>query len=338
VAFAGDPWLPRLPRWYVGDAIGVLVVAPALLALPGGRRRPTARAAACCLGLALISLLALGPWRFGWNDGLLFLTLPVLIVIALRYGTRGAAAGVLMIALIVETVTASDAGPFGGKGAFSGLFMAQMFVAMSAVTAMTVAVLTGELVRRERLEAELRALALRDSLTGLANRRLLFDRIEHASRRLKRRPGMLALLFIDLDGFKAINDTYGHATGDALLVKSAERLRASVRDQDTVARLGGDEFLVLVDDIAGEDDALRLAARIVEAFDPPFAAHGSSIGVTASVGVTTATSPVADPSTLVSSADGAMYHAKRAGGRRVAIAGPQPQPGAPETVHLAAAT
>ena len=125
-----------------------------------------------------------------------------------------------------------------------------MFLAMCAVTTYLVAVLAGELTTGSKLEAELRAQALRDSLTGLANRRLLFDRIEQASRRLARQPGTFALLFIDLDAFKAINDSYGHAAGDLVLAQSADRLRDVVRDHDSIARIGGDEFLILAEDLA----------------------------------------------------------------------------------------
>ena len=317
---AGDPWLPRLPRWYVGDAVGVLVVAPALLALrPAPYRLPSAHTAAWFAALMVTSLVALGPWTFADDIGLPFLVIPVLIGLTLQVGPHGTAAGVLVLAILVETVTASGRGPFAEQGAFDGLIVAQMFVAMSAVTAYTVAVLTGEAITREQLEGTLRAQALRDSLTGLANRRLLFDRLEHASRRLARQPGLLALLFIDLDRFKAVNDAHGHAGGDAVLVEAADRLRAIVRDHDSVARLGGDEFLILAEDLTDFDDAPALAARVVEAFDEPFRLSGGLVRVDASVGIAATSKPINDLEAFLSRADSAMYEAKRAGGRRVAI-------------------
>ncbi len=320
VLFAGDPWLPRLTRWYVGDAIGVLVVAPALLALRRPPwRRPSARAAGWFAVLGAAALLTLGPWDRAGDYGLVFLTLPVLSGFAMRYGPRGAAAGVLLVALIVEAVTAEGRGPFAQGGAFEGLVVAQMFVAMNAVTAHAVAVLASELVTHERLEEKLREQAMRDSLTGLANRRLLFDRIEHASRRLARRPQMLALLFIDLDAFKAANDTYGHSAGDAVLVETARRLRAGVRDHDSVARLGGDEFLILAEDLADGEDAIGLACRVVEALDEPIATPAGAIKVSASVGIALTRAPVEDAETYLASADRAMYVAKRAGGGRVTV-------------------
>jgi diguanylate cyclase (GGDEF)-like protein len=318
---AGDAWLPRLPRWFVGDAIGVLVVAPALLAL---RRpaswRPTGRAIAWSSGLVLTSLVALGPWEFAGDAGLPFLTVPMLIVIAVLFGTRGAAGGVLVVAIVVEAVTADGRGAFADDGTFHGVVIAQMFVAMSAVTAHTVAALTSELVTRDELEGRLRALALRDSLTGLANRRLLFERLDLASRRLTRHRGVLALLFIDLDGFKAINDNFGHAAGDGVLVDAAQRLRAAVREQDTIARLGGDEFMILAEDLTTAADAGALAERVVAAFEEPFAVAGQRVHVTASIGIAARSEPVVDADAYLSRADQAMYVAKRRGGSRFAYA------------------
>jgi diguanylate cyclase (GGDEF)-like protein len=195
-----------------------------------------------------------------------------------------------------------------------------MFLAMCAVTTYTIAVLVGELLTGAELEDELRAQALRDSLTGLANRRLLFDRIEHASRRLARRQGMVALLFIDLDAFKAVNDVHGHATGDQVLVQAADRLRDVVRDHDSVARLGGDEFLILAEDLHDAADAHALAARVVAVFDAPFETRSGPIRVSASVGIATTTVPILDPAAYLGGADRAMYTAKRAGGHRLATA------------------
>ena len=324
--FEGDPWMPRLSRWYVGDAMGVLVIAPAILILwPPQRLRMRRGTLAALLTLALVTLVAVAPWRFTAGAGLPFLTLPLLTLIALRLGLRGAAAGVLIVATIIEAVTAAGEGPFAeDAGAFHGLVVAQMFLAMCAVTTYTVAILAGELLSRGRLEDELRAQALRDSLTGLANRRLLFDRMTQASARLERRPGTVALLFIDLDDFKAVNDRYGHAAGDGVLVQSADRLREVVRDLDSVARIGGDEFLVLAEELHDADDALTLAGRIAAVFDAPFETGAGPIELTASVGIATTTVPIADPAAYLARADQAMYTAKRAGGHGIATAERRP--------------
>ena len=322
VLFAGDPWMPRLSRWYLGDAIAVLVVAPALLILWRPRRQRMSREALPSLAmLALVTACAMAPWQFPAATGLPFLVVPLLTVIAMRLGLGGAAAGVLVLAAIIEAGTASGRGPFTDDGgAFHGLVVAQMFLAMCTVTTYLVAVLAGELTTGSKLEAELRAQALRDSLTGLANRRLLFDRIEQASRRLARHPGTLALLFIDLDAFKLINDSHGHAAGDLVLVQSADRLRDVVRDHDSIARIGGDEFLILAEDLRDPTDAHELAARVVRVFDEPFDAPSGPIHVSASVGVATTTVPISDPEAYLAGADRAMYIVKRAGGHGVAAA------------------
>ena len=319
VLVAGDPVMPRLSRWYVGDAMGVLVIAPALLVLwPRARPRPARRS---LLLLLLVAVAAMGPWRFAAAAGLPFLTLPLMIFHALRHGLRGAAAAVLGVAVVVQAVTASGHGPFADDaGAFHGLVVAQMFLAMCAVTTYTVAVLAGELTTGARLEQELRTQALRDSLTGLANRRLLFDRIEQASRRLARRPGAVALLFIDLDAFKAVNDTYGHAVGDHILVQSADRLCDAVRDQDSISRIGGDEFLILAEGLRDARAAresrgargacLRRAVSLGLGADPCHGERRDRDGDGA----------IGDPEAWLSGADRAMYSAKRAGGDRIAVA------------------
>src|SRR4051794_16492364 len=173
--------------------------------------------------------------------------------------------------------------------------------------------LAGELVRREAL---LRHQAFHDGLTGLPNRGLLLDRLEHALalHRRDRRP--VALLFLDLDGFKKVNDTLGHAAGDALLVEVAERLRRGMRSGDTVARLGGDEFAVLLESGA---DVRQATTRALGALAPPVLLDGQPVVIRASVGVSAlgADDPPARADLLLGSSDAAMYAAKRAGGDRV---------------------
>ncbi len=166
-------------------------------------------------------------------------------------------------------------------------------------------------------EAELRHLAFRDPLTGLANRALFIDRLDHALALHARDLRPVSLVYIDLDGFKLINDTLGHAAGDDLLVRVAERLTGALRGGDTVARLGGDEFAVLLEDGGDPADG---TARISAALWTPFVVAGASLPVRASVGVSAldpSDSPV-NADELLARADSAMYSAKRAGGGRVA--------------------
>ncbi len=165
-----------------------------------------------------------------------------------------------------------------------------------------------------RAESQLAELALHDPLTGLPNRRLLTDRLEQA---LSRRRGTgVAVLFVDLDGFKGINDSFGHPEGDAALLQTARALRTSARSEDTVARLGGDEFVILCRDLTS-DDAVELAERMLEAVRT---AGGSDLdwSIDASIGVAVAPSG-SDAAELLSAADTAMYRAKSAGKGRVSL-------------------
>jgi diguanylate cyclase (GGDEF)-like protein/PAS domain S-box-containing protein len=161
--------------------------------------------------------------------------------------------------------------------------------------------------------------ALSDPLTRLPNRLLLVDRARQALARLHRSNGMVALLFIDLDRFKAVNDNLGHEAGDNLLISIAKRLEELMRDSDTVARLGGDEFVVLAEDIDDEDEALALAERVLNCLEQPFTLGGHEVTVLASVGVSLSHDPEADPDSLLRESDAAMYQAKSAGGRRMLL-------------------
>jgi diguanylate cyclase (GGDEF)-like protein len=157
--------------------------------------------------------------------------------------------------------------------------------------------------------------AFRDALTRLPNRALFQDRVGHALARAGRHPGALAVLFVDLDGFKSVNDSLGHGAGDELLCIAAERLRACVRPADTVARLGGDEFAILLEDITAQDDATRVARRLLEAVAAPFHIGGHDTTVTASVGI--AFNRSADTvDELLRNADVAMYAVKDSGRAR----------------------
>ena len=174
-------------------------------------------------------------------------------------------------------------------------------------------------------EAQLEYLAFHDPLTGLANRALFQDRADHAIAHQTRTGEPLAVIFIDLDGFKQVNDTLGHQVGDALLVAAADRLRGCVRTSDTLARLGGDEFAALSERMASPADVHIVAARITEALKEPFHLGDHRVTISGSVGVV-----LHDPGDecldeVLRRADQAMYAAKQAGkGRYVVYAGPAP--------------
>jgi diguanylate cyclase (GGDEF)-like protein/PAS domain S-box-containing protein len=161
--------------------------------------------------------------------------------------------------------------------------------------------------------------ALHDPLTSLPNRLLLMDRARQALARLHRSQGMVAMLFIDLDKFKAINDNLGHDVGDRLLLSVSGRLAELMRDSDTVARLGGDEFVILAEDIEGDGEALALAERVLDALEHPFPLGSAEVAILASVGISVSHHPDTDPETMLREADVAMYRAKGAGGRRLEL-------------------
>ena len=161
--------------------------------------------------------------------------------------------------------------------------------------------------------------ALRDPLTHLPNRLLLMDRARQALTRLHRSESVVAMLFIDLDRFKAVNDNLGHDVGDQLLISTSERLAELMRDSDTVARLGGDEFVILAEDIEGEGEALALAERVLDALERPFPCGNAEVAMLASVGISVSRDPETDPEVMLREADVAMYRAKGAGGRRLEL-------------------
>ena len=159
----------------------------------------------------------------------------------------------------------------------------------------------------------LESMALHDALTGLANRRLLTDRISMALAHARRHTSALALVYLDLDGFKQLNDARGHGAGDALLRQVAQRLLALVREEDTVARAGGDEFILVLWHISGPEYATAVALKVIEALAEPFIVEGHAVSITASAGVSIYPDHGEDADTLTNSADQALYEAKRAG-------------------------
>jgi diguanylate cyclase (GGDEF)-like protein len=161
------------------------------------------------------------------------------------------------------------------------------------------------------LEGQLKHQAFHDSLTGLANRALFTDRVEHAL--THRRNGSTAVLFIDIDDFKTINDSLGHQAGDVLLVSAAERVKTCLRPADTPARLGGDEFAILLEEMTQPEDALRIADRIIDSMRAPFILQGKEIFVHASIGIAVNEDGRGEASELLRNADVAMYRAKSLG-------------------------
>jgi diguanylate cyclase (GGDEF)-like protein/PAS domain S-box-containing protein len=176
-----------------------------------------------------------------------------------------------------------------------------------------------EITERQKAEERVRRLALTDPLTGLANRAVLMDKLREALRRQARGKGILAVMFLDLDRFKVINDSLGHRVGDAVLQAAAGRLNRFVRGTDTLARMGGDEFVIVAEDVADEQAALELGDRISQAGREPFRVNGEEFVCTWSVGVTTTAEAQHSPQGLLQEADLALYRAKNRGRDRTEV-------------------
>jgi len=155
--------------------------------------------------------------------------------------------------------------------------------------------------------------AMHDVLTGLPNRSLFMDRLDNVLNLARRNEEMMAVMFLDLDGFKEINDTYGHDSGDLILQDLAERLKLFLRDSDTLARLGGDEFVLLLPRINNESDAATVATKIKDSYKQPFSISGQEVFLSLSIGISIYPGDGDNAQTLIKNADMAMYRAKSAG-------------------------
>jgi diguanylate cyclase (GGDEF)-like protein len=173
--------------------------------------------------------------------------------------------------------------------------------------------LDAELTERRRVEVQLEQLARFDPLTGLPNRRLFLEHVEEALQRRQRNGNLLGLLFVDLDRFKAINDSLGHDVGDRVLQQVAERLKSLLRQTDVVSRIGGDEFTVIVDGIDTVDALQVIASKVVEGFQRPLTVNGAELFVTLSIGIAVAPDDGCDVGELLKRADFAMYQVKADG-------------------------
>jgi diguanylate cyclase (GGDEF)-like protein/PAS domain S-box-containing protein len=197
-----------------------------------------------------------------------------------------------------------------------------------------------DISERKTLEAELERRASHDPLTGLPNRPAFVDRLEQALQRTRRRKNSrnkVGVLFMDLDGFKTINDSLGHEAGDRFLVTVAERLKNRLRPEDVLARFGGDEFAVLLEDVANVTEAIWVAQRIAEGLQEPLAVNSHQVSVSTSVGIALGSANTNDdPEGMLRKADAAMYQAKEQGPGRYAVFDPAMQERAQERLELEA--
>lgn len=167
--------------------------------------------------------------------------------------------------------------------------------------------------QQRAIHTQMEQLAFYDPLTGLENRRLFKDRLEQSIKQVRRNKGVMALLFLDLDNFKYVNDSYGHDVGDDLLVEVAKRLKQCVREEDIVARLGGDEFTVILSNLNDSKSASSVAAKIIKSLQLPMSIDGHELAISGSIGITVAPEDSMDANELMRNADLAMYRAKDSG-------------------------
>lgn len=173
---------------------------------------------------------------------------------------------------------------------------------------------TRDISERKEVEEKMTHMAQHDPLTGLPNRALFSDRLERALAASRRSGIPTALMFLDLDKFKPVNDTYGHAIGDVLLQQAAERMKSALRESDTVGRIGGDEFVVLLPAVERREDAFQVAEKLLQTLREPFSIEGHSVAVSCSIGIAIHPEDGRDEIELAKNADTAMYWAKREGG------------------------
>jgi diguanylate cyclase (GGDEF)-like protein len=308
--------------WWLGDVIGMLVFAPVFLtwrqSLVVGHKpwRLAELAAAFTLLAATTAAVFLAP---ATGDGLTrvltFVPLPCLLWIAFRFRPNGVALGICLLSLIAIAATANGKGPFGGELTAPSLLALQAFIGLTAVMALTIAAaVTGRRQSESALRnysVEMEQLALTDELTGLRNRRGFLVLADQALRMARRSRAKCVLVFIDLDGLKRVNDTRGHAAGDALIADASRVLGRVFRESDVVGRVGGDEFAVFA--ILDEHDgSSAVSARLQAEIDQFNAQAVPTMRVSMSIGIEEIHPASETPlDVLLTRADRAMYEKKR---------------------------
>lgn len=296
--------------WWLGDGVGAVLVTPLVLLWKGNPRMSWTREQ-----IMELSLLFLGLGFTGWivfggrfhsevkNYPLEYLCIPFLIWAAFRFGRRKAITATCVLAGIAIQGTLHGFGPFYRETLNTSLLLVQSFVGIVAVTSLALA---AEISERKRADERVQQLVVTDPLTGLANYRRLIDAVELEIKRFGRSARPFAILLLDLDGLKRINDTHGHLVGSRALCRLAEVLRAHCRELDTPARFGGDEFAVVLPETTAAQ-AQQIATRIRERI----ASDEESPPISAAVGSAIFPDDGESIEALLSAADRALYGMKR---------------------------
>jgi diguanylate cyclase (GGDEF)-like protein len=295
--------------WWLGDAAGALVFTPFLLlwcANPSWRssKPQFVEGAALLVSTLLVSGIVFGPVLHSEirNDPWTFLCTPFLIWAAFRFGPREASAIICVVCAIAVVGTTHGYGPFARQSPNDSLLLLQSFLSIQALMTL---VFAAEVSERRRQEEQARLLAVRDPLTGLANYRLLVERVGEEIRRHGRTGKPFAVLLLDLDGLKRINDEYGHLVGSLAICRVAEVLHLCCRDTDTAARYGGDEFALVLTESTAES-ATVVAGRVVERLSQDTEEPRISVGI----GVAEFPRDGVRIEQLLSAADQALYNDK----------------------------
>jgi len=301
---ASRVWL----TWWLGDAVGDIVIAPALILWIGVKpsrsltRGQVLEAIAAALIIAIVSYAIFGGLYPSRNYSLTVLLWPVLIWITFRFGPREAATAILIVSLIAILRTVSGHGPFGHYPVSESLTLLQLWTGITAVTSLVVAaVVAGQ----RDVEGTWRELAVTDPLTGLANHRQLVNALEAEIKRSRRTAQPLAVVLLDLDGLKQVNDRHGHVAGSLAIRRVAEALLGSCRATDTAARFGGDEFALVLPE-TGEAAAWHVARGVAERL----ATDAEKPNLSISVGVAVYPGHGETVEALLNAADVALYETK----------------------------
>lgn len=309
----GVTWL----TWWMGDAMGDLFFAPLILVWIRNQEVTTWNKkryieAALLVGVTLVTTEVIFGDHIYMLDHrhfpLAFLTFPLLSWAALRFGLRGAATTTMLISAVTLYHVINNEGLFAADSIANRLFLLWLYSNVLAVTSLVLAASVNE---RMRAEAHIRHLAHHDVLTKLPNRTALQNRIKSQLNESKRLNLQLAIMFIDLDRFKIINDTLGHDVGDLLLEAEAERLSLCIRSNDILARHGGDEFVVVCTDIKDAMELNTIAQRIIDTVSQPYQLSKYELHITPSIGISLFPQDGETVNVLMKNADTAMYQAKK---------------------------
>jgi diguanylate cyclase (GGDEF)-like protein len=295
--------------WWMGDAVGCITVAPLLLLWAGNpritwTRAQWAEALLVIAGLALSALVVFGglaPWP-ATHYPLEFICTPFIIWAAYRFGHREAATALLVLSAIALVGTLRGYGPFSGLSPNESLLLLQLYMGVTAVVGL---ILGAVVTERQQVESRLRVASITDSLTGLPNYRHLMSVLDFEITRSRRTARPFAVIFLDVDGLKAINDTHGHIVGSRALCRVGEALRASRRTIDTAARYGGDEFILILPE-TDREGAAHVAARIRACL----ADDGQAPAVSVTVGVASYPADGSTADELLHAADQVLYNGK----------------------------